>query len=289
MISSEVSRTERLPLLLWMHLKKILGSSHFFVTSKKFSKSTKIGPPALPPYQGTAWDANVKFLQLFYFLILETFPGISASWGAHFSLACSSWFKRSTKYECCKCINVRKRIVQKGKCFWNCEVHCSSVKNNLVEVEISTISFASWEKEILVSSPLLHIWFTFLNGFLFSPLRHQAENTLLAPIHPWDPKNLSHWPHGRELGQTLTHFSDLRTITIPMLHHQGLKGRHVGFLLFCGHWSGDRVRLWCEPSSQGGLSPAQRAHLHGLDPEKIQQQLSYTDVKNLICPLLFSD
>lgn len=261
----------------------------FFVTSKKFSKSTEIGPLALPPYQGTAWDANVKILQLFYFLILETFPGVSASWGAHFSLACSSWFKRSTKYECCKCINVRKRIVQKGKSFWKCEVHCSSVKNNLVEVEISSISFASWENKMLVSSPLFHIWFTFLNGFLFSLLIHQVENILMALIHQWNPKNLSHWPHGRDLGQMLTHFSDLRTISILMLNHQGIKGRHVGLVLFLGHWSGYRVRLWCKSSSQGGLSPAQRVCLHGLEPEKIRWQLSYTNVMNLVCPLLLSN
>lgn len=142
---------------------------------------------------------------------------------------------------------------------------------------------------MLVSSPPFHIWFTFLNGFLFSPLTHQVENTLMVLIHQWDPKNLSHWPQGRDLGQMLTHFSDLRTISILMLHHQGLKGRHVGLLLFLGHWSGDRVRLWCKSSSQGGLSPTQRVHLRGLRPEKIRQQLSYTDVMNLVCPLLLSN
>lgn len=45
---------------------------------------------------------------------------------------------------------------------------------------------------MLVSSPLFHIWFTFLNGFLFSLLIHQVENTLMALIHQWNPKNLSH-------------------------------------------------------------------------------------------------
>lgn len=261
MISSEASRTERLPLLFERTtFGKNFRFFSFFVTSKKFSK---IWSPSSTSVPRNSLRCKREDFTAFLFPYFGNIPQHFCKLRGSFLLGLLQLVQEKHKiwmlqmHKCKKKNSSERQMLLK---VWSTLFLC---KEQLGRSWDFFNKFCLMRKKMLVSFPLFHIWFTFLNGFLFSPLIYQVETTPLAPIHQCDHKTLSRWPHGRDLGQMLTYFSNLRTISIPMLHHRVLKGRHVGFLLFGGHWSGDRVRV-----SQGGLSPAQRVHLHGLEPKK---------------------